>query len=134
MLFRSVSQSRYDAAGWARYCFSDPSKSKQALNAYVAHPPQSLNAMTLNKAFMDVFYKVALVEIQDFRLTAQIHDSILFQFREGREDLAQQVKQRMEIPVTVIGSTERKEHSQFQPLLRQDLTVREQLIGEILSE
>ena len=103
LVSRATHQSEYDVAGWARYCFSDPSKSKQALNAYVAHPPQSLNAMTLNKAFMDVFYKVALVEIQDFRLTAQIHDSILFQFREGREDLAQQVKQRMEIPVTVIG-------------------------------
>jgi DNA polymerase I-like protein with 3'-5' exonuclease and polymerase domains len=89
--------------GLVRYCFSDPSKSKTALNAYVAHPPQSLNAMTLNKAFMKVFYDIALKYPSDFKLIAQIHDSILFQFREGREELADKVKECMEIPVTIRG-------------------------------
>lgn len=100
---RASHDSLYDVAGWVRYCFSDPTKSKSALNGYVAHPPQSLNAMTLNKAFMAVFYEIALVEKEDFRLTAQIHDSILFQFKEGRTDLAEKVKQCMEIEVTVTG-------------------------------
>jgi DNA polymerase I-like protein with 3'-5' exonuclease and polymerase domains len=90
-------------AGLVRYCFSDPSKSKSALNAYVAHPPQSLNAMTLNKAFMRVFYEIALPHHRDFKLLAQIHDSILFQFREGCEELAEKVKACMEIPVSVCG-------------------------------
>jgi DNA polymerase I-like protein with 3'-5' exonuclease and polymerase domains len=90
------------AAGWTRYCFADPSKSKSALNAYVAHPPQSLNAMTLNKAFMKVFYEIALVYPKDFKLLAQIHDSILFQFRIGKEFLAEKVKECMEIPVSVV--------------------------------
>ena len=85
-----------------RYCFSDPRKSKSALNAYVAHPPQSLNAMTLNRAYMRVFYEVALKN-RNFRLLAQIHDSILFQFKQGHEYLAEEVKKRMEIPVTVRG-------------------------------
>lgn len=89
--------------GLVRYCFDDPSKSKSALNAYVAHPPQSLNAMTLNKAFMKVFYEIALPNPRDFKLLAQIHDSILFQFRKGHEHLAQQVKECMEVPVTVVG-------------------------------
>lgn len=89
--------------GLVRYCFSDPSKSKSALNAYVAHPPQSLNAMTLNKAYMRVFYEIALENPSDFKLLAQIHDSILFQFREGREDLAAKVKECMEIPVRICG-------------------------------
>lgn len=91
--------------GLVRYCFGRPDKSKQALNAYVAHPPQSLNAMTLNKAFMTVFYELALhpIHSKNFKLCAQIHDSILFQFREGHEYLCQEVKQRMEIPVTVTG-------------------------------
>jgi DNA polymerase I-like protein with 3'-5' exonuclease and polymerase domains len=89
------------ATGWTRYCFSDPSKSKTALNGYIAHCPQSLNAMTLNKAFLKVFYEIALPHSRDFKLLAQIHDSILFQYRIGRDDLALRVKELMEIPVTI---------------------------------
>jgi hypothetical protein len=89
------------ASGWTRYCFSDPSKSKTALNGYIAHCPQSLNAMTLNAAWMKVFYEVALPNPNDFKLLAQVHDSILFQYREGREDLAKRVKELMEIPITI---------------------------------
>lgn len=86
---------------WTRYCFGQPSKNKQDLNSYVAHPPQSLNARTLNEGFMRVFYEVALPNAKHFRLHAQIHDSILFSYKEGRHDLANEVKRCMEIPVTV---------------------------------
>ena len=94
------------ATGWTRYCFSDPRSSKTALNSYVAHPSQSLNAMVLNKAVMKVFYDIALHPDhgRNFKLCAQIHDSILFQFREGHEYLAELVRSRMEIPVTVVGA------------------------------
>ncbi len=90
-------------AGWVRRCFKDPSKDKRAKNAYVAHGPQSLNAMTLNKAFLTVFYELALhpEHQHNFRLLAQIHDSILFEVRKGHEYLAEKVKEAMEIPVTV---------------------------------
>jgi DNA polymerase I-like protein with 3'-5' exonuclease and polymerase domains len=87
--------------GWTRYCFGKPHTNKQDLNAYVAHPPQSLNAMTLNKAFLSVFYDLAFNP--NFKLCAQIHDSILFQVREGHEYLIEEVKKRMEIPVTITG-------------------------------
>ena len=91
--------------GLVRYCFGDPSKSKSDLNAYVAHPPQSLNAMTLNKAYMRVFYDLAIHPDHkaNFRLLAQIHDSILFQFREGHQYLAERVRECMEVPVTIKG-------------------------------
>lgn len=89
------------ATGWTRYCFSDPSKSKSALNAYVAHQAQSLNAMCLNLSYMDVFYKVAIPHAANFKLIAQIHDSILFQYREGHAYLAEMVKQLMERPIEV---------------------------------
>jgi len=94
-----------NTTGWVRYCFDDPSKSKSALNAYVAHPPQSLNAMTLNKAFMRVFYEIAMHPDHhaNFKLLAQIHDSILFQFREGHEYLAERVRECMEISVSIKG-------------------------------
>lgn len=87
--------------GWTRYCFGNPDKSKQDLNAYVAHPSQNLNAGTLNIAWMRVFKNVALQERTDFKLCAQIHDSILFQYRKGREDLVQRVAECMYFPVRV---------------------------------
>lgn len=86
---------------WTRRCFGDPENNKSDLNAYVAHPPQSLNARTLNEAYMQVFYDVALPYAEVFRLNAQIHDSILFCYKEGREELPEMVRQRMEIPVSV---------------------------------
>ena len=86
--------------GWTRYCFGDPSN-KRVLNSYVAHPPQSLNAKTLNRAWKRVFREIAMVERKDFRLNAQIHDSILFSYRVGRIDLAHKVKKLMEIPIQV---------------------------------
>lgn len=90
--------------GWTRYCFGHPDKNKRDLNAYIAHVSQSLNAMELNEAYLKVFYEVALQNHKDFRLGPQIHDSILFQYRQGREDLAYDVQRFMEksIPVTDI--------------------------------
>jgi len=92
--------------GWTRYCFGRPDKNKSDLNSYVAHPPQSLNAQTLNIGWLRVFYEIALhpVHSKNFRLLAQIHDSILFLYRRGHEYLCQMVKERMEIPVTVLGA------------------------------
>lgn len=91
------------ATGWTRYCFSDPRKAKPVLNTYISHPPQSLNAMVLNKAFMRVFLEMSLnPEIAPhFRLLGQIHDSIPFLYREGHEYIPRMVKDRMEIPVTI---------------------------------
>ncbi len=94
------------ATGWTRYCFGKPWLNKSDLNAYVAHPPQSLNAMVLNKAFVRVFLELQMhpEHSRNFRLLAQIHDSILFQYRKGHEYLCDEVKRRMEIPVTVRGA------------------------------
>lgn len=86
---------------WTRYCFGKPDKNKSDLNSYVAHCPQSLNARTLNEAFMKVFYEVALPNPEIFRLHAQIHDSILFSYKGGHAYLADKVQQCMEIPVSI---------------------------------
>lgn len=61
--------------------------------------------MILNKAFLKVFYEIALhpTHRNNFKLIAQIHDSILFQFRIGHEYLCEMVRNCMEIPVTVVG-------------------------------
>jgi hypothetical protein len=86
---------------WTRFCFGKPDSNKLDLNSLVAHCPQSLNARTLNEAFLKVFYEVALPNPSRFRLHAQIHDSILFSYQYGYENLANQVRSCMEIPVTV---------------------------------
>jgi hypothetical protein len=101
----TMSSKLVGATGWTRYCFGKPDKNKRDLNAYVAHCPQSLNAMRLNAAFKRVFYELAMPpeHSSNFKLVAQIHDSILFQIRCGHEYLAERVKEIMESPTTVIG-------------------------------
>jgi DNA polymerase I-like protein with 3'-5' exonuclease and polymerase domains len=89
------------ATGWVRYCFGNPTANKLDLNSYVAHCPQSLNAVLLNHAFMRVFYEVWMPNQRDFKLYAQIHDSIFFAYREGRIDLAYKVKECMENPIKI---------------------------------
>lgn len=86
---------------WTRHCFGDPQHNKLDLNSYVAHPPQSLNARTLNEAFMKVFYEIALQHPTTFRFHAQIHDSILFSYKAGYESHCERVREYMEIPCTV---------------------------------
>lgn len=85
--------------GWVRYCFGDPLKNKMDLNAYVAHVTQSLNAMCLNKGFMSVFRELAF--LPEFKLLAQIHDSIFFMTKIGHNHLATRVKELMTFPVPV---------------------------------
>jgi len=79
--------------GWVRRTFLRPNgKDKPALNACVAHPPQSLSVMIVNK----VFYKSWRLQMTEYRrpdggcilrLKAQIHDEVFFQYATGREDI-----------------------------------------------
>lgn len=87
------------ATGFTRYCFGDPRTKKPDLNSYVAHVTQSLNAMNLNKAFRAVFQQLAF--LPEFKLIAQIHDSILFQTKKGHDHLAKKVQELMTFPVLV---------------------------------
>jgi DNA polymerase I-like protein with 3'-5' exonuclease and polymerase domains len=94
-------RSYIEEGDWTRYCFGKPDKNKSDLNSYVAHQPQSLNARTLNEAFLQVFYEIALKNPDTFRLHAQIHDSILFSYKQGYHTHADKVRECMEIPCTV---------------------------------
>jgi len=87
--------------GWTRYCFGHPAKVKHQKSAYAAHPQQCLNAQWLNKGWRRVFYEIAMQNPNDFRLHAQIHDSILFSYRSNRRDLALKVKECMTLPMTI---------------------------------
>lgn len=87
------------ATGWTRYCFGDPMKNKLDLNSYIAHKTQSLNAMILNKAFLKIFRELAF--LPEFKLLAQIHDSVLFATKDGHEYLAEEVKKCMLMTIPV---------------------------------
>ena len=94
-----------ESGGWMRRCFGNPAKSKPVLNSYIAHKPQCLNAQTLNKAYLEVFKAICLNPLYapHFKLIAQIHDSILYQYRIGHEYLGVMIKEIMEQPVTITG-------------------------------
>lgn len=87
--------------GWRRNCYGDPVKSKQTLRSLVAHLPQSTNAQALNYAMRLVFDRVWKPNHENFKLNAQIHDSILHQCRVGYEYLSEEVKACMEEASTV---------------------------------
>lgn len=103
LVSKAVHLHRFQGVPHTRFCFGKPWENKLDKNSYVAHVAQSLNAQTLNRAFLSVFYDIALHQehAKNFRLLAQIHDSILFQIRVGHSYLAQMVKERMEIPVRI---------------------------------
>lgn len=91
--------------GWTRYCFGDPTKSKLILNSYVAHKPQALSVQTSNNAFYQCW---AQLQGPDFRLKAQIHDSIFSQIRIGKEEeYGKKVKEIMELPILMDEKTGR---------------------------
>jgi hypothetical protein len=89
------------ATGWTRYCFGDPIASKQQLNAYVAHSPQSLSVMIVNKEFYAIWLW-ALDNPQHIRIKAQVHDSIVFQYKE--DWVVDKVMSLMQTTVQVTGS------------------------------
>ena len=87
--------------GWTRYCFGDPTKSKQDLNAYSAHVPQCLSVGVLNEGFKEGYYKLVVPNSLNIRLKAQIHDSILGQVRAGCEQLVMELRRIMQRQVPV---------------------------------
>jgi DNA polymerase I-like protein with 3'-5' exonuclease and polymerase domains len=88
--------------GWTRYFFSDPTKSKPALNAAVAHGPQNLSVGIINKVFYQIWRDSVWGDLKGvLRIKAQVHDSILFCYKG--EFIANVVKERMKCPVPVKG-------------------------------
>lgn len=95
------------ATGLTRRTFLKPDKSKRALNAAVAHPPQSLSVTMVNKAFFKTWHWQLFESGKGkIRLKAQIHDEIFFIHRKGYgPEVAAQVGAFMAEPVTVNGRT-----------------------------
>lgn len=75
-----------------------PRTEKSLMPDAVAHQPQRLSVVTLNRNMAQVFEEVQLASGFALRLKGQVHDSLVFQYLEGREDLAYQTKAIMERP------------------------------------
>jgi len=96
--------------GWTRYTFLDPKANKQALNSLVAHVPQNLSVSIINPCFYDIWRRCVYGDFRGVvRPKAQIHDSILYAYAEGRPELPEAVRQMMvrSIPVTDIKGVTR---------------------------
>jgi DNA polymerase I-like protein with 3'-5' exonuclease and polymerase domains len=91
--------------GAVRHFWKVPKSPRALMPDAVAHQPQRLSVVTLNRNFAQVFYEVQLPSQFALRLKGQVHDSIVFQYRAGREDLAHRVKEIMERPYeTALGT------------------------------
>lgn len=93
------------ATGWTRYCFGNPAVNKIDLNKYVAHGPQSLNAMNLERALIEITFTIALNPeySNNIKIIAPIHDSMFFMYREGHDYIKDMCKDIMERPLTITG-------------------------------
>lgn len=91
--------------GWTRYFFAKPTRqAKTALNAAVAHPSQNLSVAIINKEWYAIWRETVYGSLRDrVRIKAQIHDSILFQYRAEDKSAAEEVKARMQTAVEVKG-------------------------------
>jgi DNA polymerase I-like protein with 3'-5' exonuclease and polymerase domains len=96
------------ALGWTRHFFADPTSSKPALNAAVAHGPQNLSAAIINQRFYSIWHASVYGDLRDkVRLKANIHDSIFFAYRGAETPAIVQERMRNPIQVTDIKGVTR---------------------------
>lgn len=93
-------------SGWSRRCLYDPLKSKAGLNKYVAHPSQHLNVYDVNESMLRVYNDPRLQDFNEFRLNAQVHDSLVFQIKIGLKDkYIPIIRELMSVPIMVHGKS-----------------------------
>lgn len=92
--------------GWVRVFFGKPSRqNKLALNSAVAHPSQNLSVGIVNKEFYLIWREQIYGTLNGlFRIKAQIHDSIFFQYRQDRPDVPGLVHAMMLTRVNIKGA------------------------------
>lgn len=106
----SINRKLVSPLGWTRYTFLDPKASKPALNSLVAHVPQNLSVSIINPCFYDIWRRSVYGDFRGVvRVKAQIHDSILYAYSEGRPDLPEKICDMMKrsVPVTDIKGVAR---------------------------
>lgn len=71
------------ALGWTRHFFGDVKNNRHYFNAAVAHGPQNLSVGIINRKFYRLWWEQLYGSLRGvFRLKAQIHDSVPFQYKQ----------------------------------------------------
>lgn len=92
--------------GHTRVFFGDIDKNHNMLRGAVAHQPQNLSVTILNKGFMRAYKEIVIPSEGEFRLKAQIHDSILAQYPIRKRDYyIPKLVECMQNPVVIHGRT-----------------------------
>lgn len=90
--------------GHTRRFFGDINRDHNILRSAVAHQPQNLSVVVINRGLFKVYKNLVLPSAGAIRLKAQIHDSIFLQIRkEYIEEAKPMVLECMDNPVTVHG-------------------------------
>jgi DNA polymerase I-like protein with 3'-5' exonuclease and polymerase domains len=72
--------------GHVRKFFGKIDKNHQILRSAVAHIPQNLSVTIINECMWRVYTEILLPSNGEFRLKAQIHDSMPFQYKKEKRD------------------------------------------------
>lgn len=92
--------------GYTRKFFGNIAKDHQMLRGAVAHQPQNLSVMILNVGFWRCYQELVVPSNGEYRLKAQVHDSILSQFPEERKEYwAKRQQALMDNPIVIHGRT-----------------------------
>jgi len=92
--------------GHVRVFFGDIGKNHNMLRGAVAHQPQNLSVTILNKGFRKIYTDLVIPSHGNFRLKAQVHDSILGQYRVSmRDTYLREIKRLCNNPVIIHGRT-----------------------------
>lgn len=78
--------------GWTRYFFGNPVKNHGVFREGVAHQSQNLSVHIINKEEWSIYQELVIPSNGEFRLKAQIHDSI---FAQARIDKLEHYAKRM---------------------------------------
>jgi len=91
--------------GWTRYFFGDINKQHAVFRSAVAHQSQNLSVDLINRSYLRIYLELVLPSNGEFRLKAQIHDSIVAQIKnnERKTYYQQRMKQLMDVPLMVHG-------------------------------
>lgn len=88
--------------GWTRKFFGNPNENKHTLNAAVAHGPQNLSVGIINRRFRVIWREQIYGSLRGkIRIKAQIHDSVLFQYRVECPEVPGIVRELLRTPVPI---------------------------------
>lgn len=120
--------------GHTRLFFGKIERSHDMLRGAVAHQPQNLSVEVLNIGFWKIYQELVTTSNGEFRLKAQVHDSIVAQYPIAKRDYyVGRMQELMRNPITIHGRvltipTEAKVGPSWKELEDWEATAKEELL------